>query len=103
MMYASVVTVKTVFKLTNRSRLSFPVLLVCHMLLCFRHSADEPMVRMQHKVSGSLKQALEKLKLSENTADKKGENTTLFCPLCYRLPPSTSCSSRQEGHDDTGS
>uniref|UniRef100_A0A8C2Z7S6 Cysteine and histidine-rich domain-containing protein 1 n=1 Tax=Cyclopterus lumpus TaxID=8103 RepID=A0A8C2Z7S6_CYCLU len=34
-----------------------------------RPSADEPMVRMQHKVSTSLKQALERLKLSENTED----------------------------------
>uniref|UniRef100_A0A8C5DV63 Cysteine and histidine-rich domain-containing protein 1 n=1 Tax=Gouania willdenowi TaxID=441366 RepID=A0A8C5DV63_GOUWI len=39
----------------------------------FRPSADEPMVRMQHKVSASLKQALEKLKLSENTVESKEE------------------------------
>ena len=35
------------------------------------------MVRLQHKVSASLKQALEKLKLSENSEEKKGENRTL--------------------------
>uniref|UniRef100_A0A667XBR5 Cysteine and histidine-rich domain-containing protein 1 n=1 Tax=Myripristis murdjan TaxID=586833 RepID=A0A667XBR5_9TELE len=40
-----------------------------------RPSADEPMVRMQHKVSASLKQALEKLKLSENTTEKKEEDS----------------------------
>ncbi|XP_023818512.1 cysteine and histidine-rich domain-containing protein 1 [Oryzias latipes] len=39
-----------------------------------RPSADEPMVRVQHKVSASLKQALEKLKLSENTTEKKEED-----------------------------
>uniref|UniRef100_A0A8C5DTP2 Cysteine and histidine-rich domain-containing protein 1 n=1 Tax=Gouania willdenowi TaxID=441366 RepID=A0A8C5DTP2_GOUWI len=49
----------------------------------FRPSADEPMVRMQHKVSASLKQALEKLKLSENTVESKGKNSTLFCHLKY--------------------
>ncbi|CAL8266327.1 unnamed protein product [Merluccius merluccius] len=38
-----------------------------------RPSANEPMVRMQHKVSASLKQALEKLKLSDNTAEIKEE------------------------------
>lgn len=32
------------------------------------------MVRLQHKVSASLKQALEKLKLSENTAEEKGKS-----------------------------
>lgn len=35
------------------------------------------MVRLQHKVSGSLKQALEKLKLSENEEEKKGKKRTL--------------------------
>uniref|UniRef100_A0A671VPP4 Cysteine and histidine-rich domain-containing protein 1 n=1 Tax=Sparus aurata TaxID=8175 RepID=A0A671VPP4_SPAAU len=40
-----------------------------------RPSADEPMVRLQHKVSGSLKQALEKLKLSENEEEKKEEDS----------------------------
>ncbi|KAM9331870.1 cysteine and histidine-rich domain-containing protein 1 isoform 1-T2 [Pholidichthys leucotaenia] len=39
-----------------------------------RPSADEPMVRLQHKVAASLKQALEKLKLSENATEKKEEN-----------------------------
>uniref|UniRef100_A0A8D0ASK9 Cysteine and histidine-rich domain-containing protein 1 n=1 Tax=Sander lucioperca TaxID=283035 RepID=A0A8D0ASK9_SANLU len=34
-----------------------------------RPSADEPMVRLQHNVSTSLKQALERLKLSENSFD----------------------------------
>uniref|UniRef100_A0A673AR87 Cysteine and histidine-rich domain-containing protein 1 n=1 Tax=Sphaeramia orbicularis TaxID=375764 RepID=A0A673AR87_9TELE len=43
-----------------------------------RPSPDEPMVRMQHKISASLKTALEKLKLSENAAEKKGENSSLF-------------------------
>ena len=33
-------------------------------------------MRLQHKVSTSLKQALEKLKLTENTAEEKGENRT---------------------------
>lgn len=73
-MYALVVKVKS-FEIDKQI---LSVLLVCYMFLCFRYSADEPMVRMQHKVSGSLKQALEKLKLSENAADKKGENTTLY-------------------------
>ncbi|KAK2828358.1 hypothetical protein Q5P01_019392 [Channa striata] len=40
-----------------------------------RPSADEPMVRMQHKVSASLKQALEKLKLTENTEEAKEEDS----------------------------
>uniref|UniRef100_A0A665TXD4 Cysteine and histidine-rich domain-containing protein 1 n=1 Tax=Echeneis naucrates TaxID=173247 RepID=A0A665TXD4_ECHNA len=40
-----------------------------------RPSADEPMVRLQHKVSASLKQALEKLKLSENAAENKEEDS----------------------------
>lgn len=39
-------------------------------------------MRLQHKVSASLKQALEKLKLSENAEEKKGENRTLS-PLLY--------------------
>ncbi|CAL8277530.1 unnamed protein product [Arctogadus glacialis] len=38
-----------------------------------RPSGDEPMVRMQHKVSASLRQALEKMKLSDNTAEMKEE------------------------------
>ncbi len=63
-------------------------------------------MRLQHKVSASLKQALEKLKLSENAAENKGENRTssapFFCPLHHRLP-STSCYSRQEGHVDSKS
>uniref|UniRef100_A0AAR2JAK6 Cysteine and histidine-rich domain-containing protein 1 n=1 Tax=Pygocentrus nattereri TaxID=42514 RepID=A0AAR2JAK6_PYGNA len=41
---------------------------------CFRRpSPDEPISRLQQKVSASLKQALEKLKLSENAPDKKEE------------------------------
>ncbi|XP_076026857.1 cysteine and histidine-rich domain-containing protein 1 [Genypterus blacodes] len=40
-----------------------------------RPSADEPMGRLQHKVSASLKQALEKLKLSDPTAEKKEEDS----------------------------
>ncbi|KAK5887455.1 hypothetical protein CesoFtcFv8_016056 [Champsocephalus esox] len=36
-----------------------------------RPSADEPMGRMPHKVSSSLKQALEKLKLTENAEEKE--------------------------------
>ncbi|XP_056267632.1 cysteine and histidine-rich domain-containing protein 1 [Pseudoliparis swirei] len=39
-----------------------------------RPSADEPMVRLQHNVSPSLKQALERLKLSENTAEQQEED-----------------------------
>nr|XP_040037263.1 cysteine and histidine-rich domain-containing protein 1 isoform X2 [Gasterosteus aculeatus aculeatus] len=39
-----------------------------------RPSADEPMVRLQHKVSTSLKQALERLKLSENMAKEKEDD-----------------------------
>ncbi|KAK5917912.1 hypothetical protein CgunFtcFv8_002722 [Champsocephalus gunnari] len=39
-----------------------------------RPSADEPMGRMPHKVSSSLKQALEKLKLTENAEEKKEED-----------------------------
>lgn len=50
----------------------FVKLIICHCVLIYC-SADEPMVRFQHKVSASLKQALEKLKLSENTAEQKGE------------------------------
>ncbi|XP_030602228.1 cysteine and histidine-rich domain-containing protein 1 isoform X2 [Archocentrus centrarchus] len=40
-----------------------------------RPSPDEPMVKLQHKVSASLKQALEKLKLTENAAEKKEEES----------------------------
>uniref|UniRef100_A0A669FB67 Cysteine and histidine-rich domain-containing protein 1 n=1 Tax=Oreochromis niloticus TaxID=8128 RepID=A0A669FB67_ORENI len=40
-----------------------------------RPSPDEPMVRLQHKVSASLKQALEKLKLTENAEEKKEEES----------------------------
>uniref|UniRef100_A0A8C6SXN9 Cysteine and histidine-rich domain-containing protein 1 n=1 Tax=Neogobius melanostomus TaxID=47308 RepID=A0A8C6SXN9_9GOBI len=40
-----------------------------------RPSPDEPMVRLQHKVASSLKTALEKLKLSENAAEKKEEDS----------------------------
>ncbi|KAM3868573.1 cysteine and histidine-rich domain-containing protein 1 [Diretmus argenteus] len=40
-----------------------------------RPSADEPLVRMQHKVSASLRQALEKLKLSDNTVEEKEEDS----------------------------
>ncbi|XP_074529296.1 cysteine and histidine-rich domain-containing protein 1 [Halichoeres trimaculatus] len=40
-----------------------------------RPSPDEPMVRLQHKVSSSLKQALEKLKLSENAVETKEEES----------------------------
>ncbi|KAM9847235.1 cysteine and histidine-rich domain-containing protein 1 [Aulostomus maculatus] len=40
-----------------------------------RPSPDEPVVRLQHKVSASLKQALEKLKLSENVAEIKEEES----------------------------
>ncbi|XP_066506883.1 cysteine and histidine-rich domain-containing protein 1 [Hoplias malabaricus] len=38
-----------------------------------RPSADEPITRLKQMVSASLKQALEKLKLSENSPDKKEE------------------------------
>ncbi|XP_067113171.1 cysteine and histidine-rich domain-containing protein 1-like [Osmerus mordax] len=38
-----------------------------------RPSANEPVVRMQQKISASLKQALEKLKLSENNATEMKE------------------------------
>lgn len=40
-----------------------------------RPSPDEPVVRLQHKVASSLKAALEKLKLSENAAEKKEEDS----------------------------
>ncbi|XP_070773410.1 cysteine and histidine-rich domain-containing protein 1 isoform X2 [Enoplosus armatus] len=40
-----------------------------------RPSADEPTARLQHKVSASLKQALEKLKLSENATEKEEEDS----------------------------
>ncbi|KAM6907618.1 cysteine and histidine-rich domain-containing protein 1 [Xenentodon cancila] len=40
----------------------------------FRPSADEPTVRLQQKISASLKQALEKLKLSDHAADTKEED-----------------------------
>lgn len=49
------------------------------------YSADEPMVRVQHKVSASLKQALEKLKLSENTTEKKGIREYFFLLLTWVL------------------
>ncbi|CAG00462.1 unnamed protein product, partial [Tetraodon nigroviridis] len=39
-----------------------------------RPSADEAMVRLQNKVSASLKQALAKLKLTENAAETKEED-----------------------------
>ncbi|XP_054610684.1 cysteine and histidine-rich domain-containing protein 1-like isoform X1 [Dunckerocampus dactyliophorus] len=40
-----------------------------------RPSADEPVVRLHHKVSASLKQALEKLKLTDNSnVEKQEEN-----------------------------
>ncbi|XP_077360650.1 cysteine and histidine-rich domain-containing protein 1 [Festucalex cinctus] len=39
-----------------------------------RPSADEPVVRLQHKVSSSLKQALEKLKLTDNSNALKQED-----------------------------
>ncbi|XP_053703209.1 cysteine and histidine-rich domain-containing protein 1 [Synchiropus splendidus] len=65
-----------------------------------RPSPDEPMVRLQHKVSSSLKQALEKLKLSENTVEKKeedGEEITVGtscknagCSKSYQGPSSDS-------------
>lgn len=48
-------------------------------------------MRLQHKVSGSLKQALEKLKLSENATEKKGKKgnvSSFFCPH-HRLLLST--------------
>lgn len=38
------------------------------------YSPDEPAVRLQHKVSASLKQALEKLKLTENAEETKGKS-----------------------------
>lgn len=40
-------------------------------------------MRLQHKISGSLKQALEKLKLSENTTEKKGESRNVSSPLFF--------------------
>lgn len=54
-------------------------------LLCFCRSADEAMVRLQHKVSDSLKQALAKLKLTENASETKGETTNASWPLLSRL------------------
>lgn len=44
-------------------------------LPCFCPSADEAVVRLQHKVSDSLKQALAKMQLTENAAETKGETT----------------------------
>lgn len=46
-------------------------LLMC--FICNHCSSDEPMVRLQHKISASLRQALEKLKLTEDAVEKKGE------------------------------
>ena len=78
------------FQSTNIKKDSFLslLLLLCHDLYVCCHSPDEPMVRLQHQVSASLKQALEKLKLSENTAEKKGENRTLSSPLLSPLSSS---------------
>lgn len=39
------------------------------------------MARLQHKVTSSLKQALEKLKLSENAAETKGASRHLSSPF----------------------
>uniref|UniRef100_A0A8C6PJ53 Cysteine and histidine-rich domain-containing protein 1 n=1 Tax=Nothobranchius furzeri TaxID=105023 RepID=A0A8C6PJ53_NOTFU len=55
-----------------------------------RPSSNEPMVRLQNKVSASLKQALEKLKLSENTAEMKGRSG-------YHLKPRYFSSQNFEG------
>lgn len=40
-------------------------------------------MRLQQKVSGSLKQALEKLKLSENATETKGDNINLSSPFFF--------------------
>lgn len=59
----------------------------CYLIVCFWYSADEPMVRLQHKVSDSLKQGLEKLKLSENISEAKGKTKNVPCPFyIYSLP-----------------
>ena len=55
-------------------------------------SAVEPMVRMQHKVSASLRQALEKMKLSDTTAEMKGKQ----CHAGYP-PHILSCRARVRG------
>lgn len=50
--------------------------------ICYCYSSDEPVVRLNHKVSASLKQALEKLKLSENKTDEKGGKRA-FAFACF--------------------
>lgn len=42
-------------------------------------------MRLQHKVSASLKQALEKLKLTENAVETKGESRILPPPNLFLL------------------
>uniref|UniRef100_A0A3P9CW35 Cysteine and histidine-rich domain-containing protein 1 n=1 Tax=Maylandia zebra TaxID=106582 RepID=A0A3P9CW35_9CICH len=54
-----------------------------------RPSPDEPAVRLQHKVSASLKQALEKLKLTENAEETKGLNCSCY-PQSFEGPASDS-------------
>lgn len=49
------------------------------------------MVRLQHNVSPSLKQALERLKLSENTAEQQGNCRVLSSPFYFS--PLVSCMS----------
>ncbi|XP_061755355.1 cysteine and histidine-rich domain-containing protein 1-like isoform X2 [Nerophis ophidion] len=50
-----------------------------------RPSADEPLVRLLHKVSASLKQALEKLKLTDNSIAEKQEEDDC------EVKPGTTC------------
>lgn len=45
-----------------------------HGLFLFFFSPDEPMTNLQLKVSASLKQALDKLKLSSENEEKKGKD-----------------------------
>lgn len=64
------------------------------------------MGRLQHKVTSSLKQSLEKLKLSENAAETKGARIHLSSPFHVTVVSATihffsQCS--REGHVDSES
>uniref|UniRef100_A0A4W5LR82 Uncharacterized protein n=1 Tax=Hucho hucho TaxID=62062 RepID=A0A4W5LR82_9TELE len=51
-----------------------------------RPSPDEPMVRLQQKISPSLRQALEKLKLSEDNPTEKKSRDTAPPLFSFHLP-----------------
>lgn len=55
--------------------------LLLSKLWCLCSSPDEATVRLKQKVSDSLKQALAKLKLTENAEETKGETTNPPWPL----------------------